>query len=217
MQTPVIERIAGPVGLIETASVLCSLSEPMPSRAVLLLHPHPLHGGSMGNKVITTMARAARDVGLPCVAFNFRGAGASEGVWDHGDGEVFDALAVASRMASQGVKELCLAGFSFGASMAAKLIPVLHSEQFDLRVSDLVQVAPAVENFPVHPSWLTGISPYVLFNTDDEVVAASAMQHYADAIGVSASVHPAGGHFYHGHLPRLKADVTAHWRDRGLV
>lgn len=217
MQTPVIERIAGPVGLIETASLLCRVTQPMPRRALLLLHPHPLHGGSMGNKVITTMARAARDQGLPCVAFNFRGVGASEGVWDHGEGEVRDALAVASQMASQGVRDLCLAGFSFGASMAAKLIPLLQSAKPGLQVRDLIQVAPAVENFPVDPAWLSGIAPYILFNTDDEVVQAQAMQRYADAIGVPASVYPEGGHFYHGQLTRLKADVTAHWQMRGLV
>lgn len=217
MQTPVIERIAGPVGLIETASLLCRVTQPMPRRALLLLHPHPLHGGSMGNKVITTMARAARDQGLPCVAFNFRGVGASEGVWDHGEGEVRDALAVASQMAGQGVCDLCLAGFSFGASMAAKLIPLLQSQEPGLQVRDLIQVAPAVENFPVDPAWLSGIAPYILFNTDDEVVQAQAMQRYADAIGVPASVYPEGGHFYHGQLTRLKADVTAHWQMRGLV
>jgi alpha/beta superfamily hydrolase len=64
--------IDGPSGRIETASLLCDLLQPMPERALLLLHPHPLHGGTMGNKVVTTIARVARDAGLPVVAFNFR-------------------------------------------------------------------------------------------------------------------------------------------------
>ena len=58
MQTPVLQRIPGPAGLIETAAMGCALSEPMPSKALLLLHPHPLHGGTMANKVVTTLARA---------------------------------------------------------------------------------------------------------------------------------------------------------------
>ena len=64
--------------VVETASLLCDLLQPMPEQALLILHPHPLHGGTMGNKVVTTIARVARDAGLPAVAFNFRGAGRSE-------------------------------------------------------------------------------------------------------------------------------------------
>ena len=79
MNAPVIQFVDGPVGQIETASLLCVLAQPMPAQALLLLHPHPLHGGTMGNKVVTTIARVARDGGSPAVAFNFRGAGRSAG------------------------------------------------------------------------------------------------------------------------------------------
>jgi len=217
MQTPIIQQIPGPVGLIETAALLCALDQTMPSRALLLLHPHPLHGGSMGNKVVTTMARAARDAGLACVAFNFRGVGRSEGVWDRGVGEVHDVLAVATQMATQGVRELCLAGFSFGASMAANAISELRQQCPGLQIMDLIQVAPAVENFPIQSDWLRGLPPLVLFNADDEVVSAEAMSDYANSIGVEPSVHPIGGHFYHGHLTRLKSTVISHWQARGVI
>ena len=83
--------------------VVCDLLQPMPEQALLILHPHPLHGGTMGNKVVTTIARVARDAGLPTIAFNFRGVGLSEGVWDHGEGELMDAFHVASLMARSGV------------------------------------------------------------------------------------------------------------------
>lgn len=63
MNAPVIQFVDGPVGQIETASLLCDLAQPMPAQALLLLHPHPLHGGTMGNKVVTTIARVARDGG----------------------------------------------------------------------------------------------------------------------------------------------------------
>ena len=122
MNTPVIHCIDGPVGRIETASLLCDLLKPMPEQALLILHPHPLYGGTMGNKVVTTIARVARDAGLPTIAFNFRGVGRSEGVWDHGEGELMDAFHVASLMVGSGVSKLCLAGFSFGGSIAARLI-----------------------------------------------------------------------------------------------
>lgn len=217
MQTPVLQRIPGPAGLIETAAMGCALSEQMPAKALLLLHPHPLHGGTMANKVVTTLARAARDVGLSAVAFNFRGVGRSEGVWDHGEGEAEDALAVARQMIDAGVETLLIGGFSFGASMAAKLIPQVSRIHRNVQIADLIQVAPAVENFPIEPSWVANLSPCVLFNTDDEVVSVAAMQDYAKQIGVEPITHAEGGHFYHGQLTRLKAQVTAHWHARELL
>ena len=48
MNAPVIQFVDGPVGQIETASLLCDLAQPMPAQALLLLHPHPLHGGNHG-------------------------------------------------------------------------------------------------------------------------------------------------------------------------
>ena len=128
MKLPLIQFIEGPAGLTETAAFLCDLNKPMPSQALLLLHPHPLYGGTMGNKVVTTIARVARDGGLAAVAFNFRGAGRSDGKWDQGDGELHDAAAIASLMITQGVTKLCLAGFSFGGSIAARLIGSLKTK-----------------------------------------------------------------------------------------
>lgn len=217
MNTPVIHCIDGPVGRIETASLLCDLLQPMPEQALLILHPHPLHGGTMGNKVVTTIARVARDAGLPAVAFNFRGAGRSEGVWDHGEGELMDAFHVASLMVRHGVSKLCLAGFSFGGSIAARLIQTIRNEGLDVEVIDLIQVAPAVENFPIEHSALGNVPRTVIYNEDDDVVDPQAI--YAYAIGVQAQlIHAStGGHFFHGELTRLKEVISSHYLQRGIV
>lgn len=188
----------------------------MPKRAVLVLHPHPRHGGSMANKVVTTVVRAAKEAGLPAVAFNFRGVGQSQGQWDEGRGEVLDALSVAAALQAGGVEELMVAGFSFGAAMAAKLMPLVRAELPRLTPVDLLQIAPAVVNFPIDADWVHGMTPCVIFNWDDEVVSAEAMAAYATRLGVSPVVSDQGGHFFHGHLVRLKQAVLAHWADRGL-
>jgi len=62
----------------------------------IVCHPHPLFGGTMDNKVVTTVARALHETGIPTVRFNFRGVGASAGAYDQGVGETADADAVAS-------------------------------------------------------------------------------------------------------------------------
>src|SRR5688500_7189179 len=83
-------HLAGAAGRIEVA-----LSQPEDARAVAVIaHPHPLFGGTMDNKVITTLAKAFADAGIAAYRFNFRGVGASEGVHDEGRGEADDMLAV---------------------------------------------------------------------------------------------------------------------------
>ena len=71
------ELIAGPAGKIE-----CAVDEPESgsSRGVALVaHPHPLHGGTLDNKVAQTLARAFVELGYTAWRPNFRGVGASEG------------------------------------------------------------------------------------------------------------------------------------------
>ena len=60
----------------------------------VLAHPHPLHGGSMHNKVVTMAARSLRELGATTLRFNFRSVGKSAGRFDHGNGERDDLLAV---------------------------------------------------------------------------------------------------------------------------
>ena len=42
----------------------------------LFLHPHPLHGGTMNNKVVYSLYHAFSERGFSCLRFNFRGVGA---------------------------------------------------------------------------------------------------------------------------------------------
>ena len=217
MNTHIIHLIDGPAGTIETASTLCDIKKLMPDYGLLLLHPHPLHGGAMSNKVVTTLGRAARDVGLATVAFNFRGVGQSQGKWDHGHGELDDAFAVASVMFSQGVNKLCLAGFSFGGSIAAYLIPRLAESFPELTLVDLIQVAPAVENFPIDVACLRQVPRTVVFNSDDEVVSPNAIQAYADDVEAHIIRSELGGHFYHGQLKRLKTEIVTYYQWRGIL
>src|SRR5271169_4937311 len=111
-----------------------------PSYAVVC-HPHPLFGGTMENKVVTTVARALQEVGIPTLRFNFRGVGASAGTFDQGAGETDDADAVASWGAQRWPgRRLVLGGFSFGGYVALRLA--------QRRVlQHLITVAPAITLF----------------------------------------------------------------------
>ena len=77
--------IDGPAGVLEALLEDPQLSPP--AGFAVVCHPHPLHGGSMHNKVVHTLARACQERGMPTLRFNYRGVGASTGSYDDGRGE----------------------------------------------------------------------------------------------------------------------------------
>ncbi|WP_119353936.1 alpha/beta hydrolase [Azohydromonas sediminis] len=188
--------VAGPAGAIE-----CVVEEPaVAARGVAVLcHPHPLHGGTMDNKVVQTLARALRQVGWRTVRFNFRGVGGSAGRWDDGRGEVDDALAVIAAVRDAALP-LVLGGFSFGGYVAAQA-----ARRVDPPAARLVLVAPATGNFDV------GAVPddtLVVHGDADDVVPLAATLAWARPQALPIVVVPGVGHFFHGQLPLLKSIVV---------
>jgi len=89
---------------------------------VVVCHPHPLYGGSMYNVVVEALCKSLEASGFVALRFNFRGVGASEGSYDQGVGEVRDAKAALSflkSISSPKVAKMGIAGYSFGAYVAA--------------------------------------------------------------------------------------------------
>ena len=76
-ETPL--AIDGPCGPLE--ALCCEVPD---ARGVALIcHPNPVQGGTMLNKVVSTLQRTARDAGLVTLRFNYRGVGASAGSQVH--------------------------------------------------------------------------------------------------------------------------------------
>ena len=82
---------------------------------------------------------------------------------------------------------------------------------------DLVQVAPAVESYPIDAESLHDIPRAVIFNADDEVVSPEAIATYAQSVGATVFCSESGGHFFHGELMRLKSTVALHYESRGVL
>jgi alpha/beta superfamily hydrolase len=112
--------IGGPAGQLE--ALLEEPEDQPPNAAVLICHPHPLHGGTMHNKVVYRIARAMRRAGAVVLRFNYRGVNRSEGKYDDGVGETQDTRAALETLRSR-YPELpfSLAGFSFGSRIILKL------------------------------------------------------------------------------------------------
>ena len=71
--------IDGPTGQLE--ALLETPRANSGRRVAVLCHPHPLHQGSLMNKVVYTLSRAMNVLGVTAIRFNFRGVGASEGTF----------------------------------------------------------------------------------------------------------------------------------------
>jgi len=177
----------------------------------VLAHPHPLHGGTMDNKVVQTLARAFVQMGWLSVRFNFRGVGNSAGAWDDGRGEVDDLLAVVAARHDPALP-LALGGFSFGAAMAARAAARLAGGGGPAPAR-LVLVGPAVSNFPPPPvSQELAADTAVIHGEADDVVPLSAVLDWARPQTLPVTVVPGVGHFFHGQLALLKQLVLRQCR-----
>ncbi len=184
-------------GLIET---LVETPSGVARGLALIAHPHPLHGGSLDNKVATILARAALACGLVAVRPNFRGVGASTGTFDHGIGETEDLLAVANEMGRRHPQlPWSLLGFSFGAYVQHRLASRLEAQR-------LILVGPAVTLYPFGPP---PVPTTIVHGEADELIPLAQVEAYARQHAIPLIVLPAAGHFFHGQLIALRETVRS--------
>ena len=212
-------QIAAPAGSLQVRA-LWQQSE----RIVLICHPHPLFGGTMDNKVVTTLARFFKNQNVSVISFNFRGVGSSSGQHDNGMGEIDDALAVLNWIIQQNPfqnqndakpRELYLAGFSFGAYIAAAVASRFNQQQINAVLTEfkLIKtflVAPPVHHYPMHELSLA-TDTVVLMGDQDEVVPPAEVISWANQLDLQLVMMPGCSHFFHGHLPDLGQQLAQHF------
>lgn len=163
-----------------------------PQGAALVLHPHPLYGGSMDNHVVHALAQAASEAGWASLRINFRGVGNSTGRHDQGVGEQEDVISAAKWLAEQAPGPLVLMGYSFGSLVGA---------QAAARVAGLaggVWVSPPYVLGEL-PPWPSGRGPLLIITGEhDEYGDLPRLRAYMAAMGAlgALKVHPGGDHFW---------------------
>ena len=199
--------IAGPAGELEC---VVTTPEDWQTGAPLAVccHPHPLHGGTMQNKVVHILAKTFAEMGAKVARFNFRGAGKSQGSFDHGAGEQADLLAVTQWLQQQSPNSpLWLAGFSFGAYVSL-------SAHTKLQPQRLAVVAPPVDMYPAIKSLQVSVQDWLLIQGgEDEVVAATSVKSWVDAQAVQPHIIwlEDSGHFFHGKLTEVQQQILQYW------
>ena len=188
-------NFAGDIGNLVGA---LQLPDEEPLGIAVIAHPLPIMGGTMDNKVVTTLAKAFLDIGYVTLRFNFRGVGDSAGSYDDGNGETLDAVSAANFMRSEfpGLP-LLLAGFSFGGYVQARAVAELNPQQ-------LVLIAPAVGRFemPDVPA-----DTLLIHGDMDKVVELHELLAWARPQHLPVIVLTGAEHFFHGRLVQLKQIV----------
>ena len=212
--------IDGPTGKLEVEALWQNEDpkDPSTNKVALLCHPNPLYGGTMKNKVVTTMFNFARDEGMHVVRFNFRGTGKSTGEHDYAKGEVEDAMAVLQWIRQQTpATKVWLGGFSFGgyviARVAEQLMVTPHIWGLnDMELIQVVLMAPSVEKNDASDVMLPTQKTIQIYGEEDEVVSPKLMAQFATEKQIETFVVKEAGHFFHGRLTELKSLLEQHAR-----
>lgn len=207
--------IEGPAGKLEARSVGLYTPSISESKTIIgiVCHPHPLYQGTMDNKVVTTIAKAWKHLGLATVRFNFRGVGESEGKYGEGKGELEDLLAVIQWVKKVSPdSKLWLAGFSFGSVISFQAASQLTSQATfqaassgDPFISALLSVAPPVHHFKFENLNLPRCPWIIIQGDQDEIVPVNQVIELVERQKKNKSdlklfVMKGATHFFHGRL-----------------
>ena len=150
----------------------------------LVLHPHPLHGGTMNNKVTYALYQTFLKRGFSVLRFNFRGVGRSQGQFDSGIGEMSDAAAALDWMQTHNpnAKTCWIGGFSFGAWIAMQLM-MRRPE-----IGGFISLAP-----PAYAYDFTFLAPcpasgQIIHGDKDEVVPKDAVDKLAQKLSSQKNI-----------------------------
>lgn len=202
--------LQGVVGQIE--AVLTVPEHAKTAYVAFLGHPHSLQGGTMNNKVVTTMARAFKELGIPSLRFNFRGVGQSAGTYNDGIGESEDMLALVKEWRKEQADVHCIfAGFSFGSYVAYRTAAQVEHVM-------LITIAPPVHHYD-YREFNPSPYPWLIVQGDaDEVVPSALVINFAQqsipVLPVITFVNT--GHFFHGKLVDLKVQLMEYIQKQAL-
>jgi len=171
----------------------------------IVLHPHPLYGGTMNNKIVYRLYQSFATAGFSVLRFNFRGVGRSLGQFDDGIGELTDAAAALDwiQQQNEGASHCWIAGFSFGAWIALQLL-MRRPE-----IQGFVGVSPPANMYDfgfLSPCPAHGL---ILQGDRDDIVQEAAVSQLVDRLGAQKGLnidyHVVEGadHYYRNAMDKL--------------
>jgi|TARA_B110000114_G_scaffold179912_1_gene214952 alpha/beta superfamily hydrolase len=172
----------------------------------LLLHPHPLYGGTMNNPIVTELYNMFDALGFSTFRFNFRGVGKSEGRFDNGLGELADAAAALDWVQRQNpnTNQCWVSGFSFGAVICMQLL-MRRPE-----ITRFVSVSPQPNLYDFNFLAPCPASGLIVHGKKDEIAPLDDVQKLAQKLQAQKNITveyeeiSGANHFYDNEIPKLK-------------
>ena len=205
--------INGPAGRIEGRYHQSSNPK---APIALVLHPHPLHGGTMNNKITYSLYRAFVNNGFSVLRVNSRGVGKSQGKFDNGVGELLDTTAVINWLHDQNMEatEYWIAGFSFGAWIA--LQTVMRRPELE----NYILVAPPATKYDFNFIVPCAASGLVIQGTKDEITKEADSAKLAEKLlnrdGAEVIYNAVNGadHFFKDHMNEFETFIDNYIKGR---
>ena len=175
-------------------------------RGVVVTHPHPLYGGDMDNHVVETICQAYGQCGFTTLRFNFRGAGRSQGRYDEGRGEQNDLRAAVALLKDEGIEQIDLAGYSFGAWINALAVTA------GLQTQRLVMVSPPVAFIDFADIGALTDLKLVVTGSRDDIAPVERIQQQLPLWNPEAAMEIIEhcDHFYSGCTRQLEQSIIGH-------
>lgn len=169
--------------------------------SAVFAHPHPLHGGTLHNKVVFRAARSLSRAGYGVLRFNFRGVGLSEGTFDSGRAEVDDFRAALDEAETRGGTPIVAGGFSFGSSAA------LRAADGDSRIRAFIGVGVPLASVPGDSLPRPGAPALFVVGSEDVYGPPALLRAWAKDIGTIVEIRGAD-HFLEGRLDELEGAIA---------
>jgi hypothetical protein len=184
-------------GALETLIELPDRDPPV--ALAFIAHPHPLHGGTMQNKVTQTLTTTFLRHGCVCIRMNFRGVGKSAGTFDHGQGETDDWLLLIHHFKQRYPNlPIYYAGFSFGAFVMSQVNLIEACDK-------MVLVGTPCGNFPVAK---VPDNTLIIHGELDETIPLPPVMDWAREHQLAIVVVAGADHFFHHRLTMIRDWVT---------
>ncbi len=183
--------VTGPAGNLEVV-----INEENKTLWAILCHPHPLYGGNMDDAIVRIVEKALASQRISTLRFNFRGTGFSEGKHDDGNGEVEDLRSIYDWVAdSYKPEKIIIAGYSFGAVIAAKAAPQIKSDL-------VLLVAPPTR--AIHPYFFTESTVVAITGSQDDFVNNKDLASLVEkSPNLKVTVIDGADHFFSGKQTNL--------------
>jgi alpha/beta superfamily hydrolase len=192
----------------ETIALEGLLQKNSQTNGIVITHPHPLYGGNMHNNVVTVISQTYQKLGYTTLRFNFRGVGNSQGAYADGIGEREDVSAAIGYLADLGLKQIDLAGYSFGAWVNA------HLNCANSGIANMIMVSPPVAFIEFDSVSTIDCLKLIITGSRDDIAPAELIRRSYHRWNAAAHFEVIEGadHFYGGYEDRLAESLISNLR-----